>query len=159
MTYGEWKDAKQKAFNELPIFFAFNDYQFKEAMEERGMTVNDTDKIFKLGTGGYYLRTDAQKIRDFINSQNELHGLMKERDFAVSAFLYEMQNHEYAINRYQGDFDVCDCFLESEPEFGEKKSYRDYLKEAGHEDWIEPYQEARQKYFELERERETEADI
>ncbi len=156
MTYEEWKDTRQKEFNSLPIFFAFNNQQFKEAMEERGLTENDTDKIYKLGYGGFYLRTDAQKIRDFILMPNELPELMKDHNFAVSAFLYEMQNHEYAINRYQRDFDVCDCFLESEPEFGDNKDYNDYLKEAGHEEWIEPYREARQKYFELEREPEAE---
>ena len=84
---------------------------------------------------------------------------MKEHDFAVSAFLYEMQNHEYAINLYQRDFDVCNCFCEIEPEFGDNKDYKDYLRESGHEDWIEPYQEARQKYYDLEREREEETEI
>jgi hypothetical protein len=42
MNYEEWKNTKQKEFDELPIFFAFNDKQFKEAMEERGLTENDT---------------------------------------------------------------------------------------------------------------------
>lgn len=159
MTYEDWKDTKQKEFDALPIFFAFNYEQFKEAMEERGLMVTDTDKIYKLGMGGYYLRSDAQKIRDFINLPNELPELMKEHDFAVGAFLYEMQNHEYAINLYQRDFDVCNCFCETEPEYGDNKDYKDYLRESGHEDWIEPYQEARQKYYELEREREEETEI
>lgn len=156
MTYEEWKDTKQKEFDALPLFFAFNDQQFKEAMEERGLTENDTDKIYKLGYGGFYLRTDAQKIRDFILKPDELPELMKDHDFAVSAFLYEMKNHEYAINRYQRDFDVCSCFTEHEPEFKDNKDYKDYLQEAGHEEWIELYEEAREKYYELEREAETE---
>lgn len=159
MTYEDWKDIKQKEFDALPIFFAFNYEQFKDAMEERGLKVNDTDKIYKLGMGGYYLRTDAQKIRDFILKPNELPELMKDHNFAVSAFLYEMQNHEYAINRYQRDFDVCSCFTEHEPDFQDNKDYKDYLRESGHEEWIGPYQEARQKYFELEQEREAETEI
>ena len=51
MTYEDWKDTKQKEFDALPIFFAFNYEQFKEAMEERGLMVTDTDKIYKLGMG------------------------------------------------------------------------------------------------------------
>lgn len=156
MTYEEWKNTKQKEFDALPIFFAFNDQQFKEAMEEHGLTENDTDKIYKLGYGGFYLRTDAQKIRDFILKPDELPELMKDPEFAVGAFLYEMQNHEYAINRYQRDFDVCNCFCEREPEFKDNKDYKDYLQEAGHEEWIELYEEAREKYYELEREEEAE---
>lgn len=158
MNYEDWKDTKQKEFDALPIFFAFNYEQFKEAMEERGLTVNDTDKIYKLGMGGYYLRTDAQKIREFILKPDELPELMKDHNFAVSAFLYEMQNHEYAINYYQGDWDVCCCFCKTEPEYGESKTYKDYLTEDGHEEWIEAYRDAKEKYYDLEREREAEMD-
>jgi hypothetical protein len=39
-----------------------------------------------------------------------------------SAFLYEMNNHEYAIN-WQADWDVCSCF--GECEYGINKNYRD----------------------------------
>lgn len=34
---------------------------------------------------------------------------LKDKDFALAAFLYEMDNHEYAIN-YDGDGDVLGCF-------------------------------------------------
>ena len=84
---------------------------------------------------------------------------MKDAEFAIGAFVYEMQNHEYAINRYQGDYDVLSCFCDNELEFGDRKDYKDYLTEDGHEEWIALYKEARQKYFELELEREAETEI
>ena len=39
----------------------------------------------------------------------ELHEALKDEEFAEAAFLYEMDNHEYAIN-WDGDADVLACF-------------------------------------------------
>lgn len=150
MTYQEYRDQEQKEFNELPIFFAFSNKQFKDAMEARGLTEHDTDKIYKLGgSGGFYLRTDAPVIRAFFEkhrTDKTLAELMKDHDFAVSAFRYEMDNHEYAIN-YQGDWDVCNCFSKRELEFEEYKSYKEYLTEAGLAELIPCYEEARRSHF------------
>lgn len=109
LTYKEYRDARQEEFNSLPIFFAFSRDQFRECMEERGLTENDTDKIYSLGSGGYYLRTDADVIREYFNKPDELSDLMKDYDFAKSAIYHEMCNHEYGIN-WQGDWDVMSCF-------------------------------------------------
>lgn len=151
MTYQEWKEKNQQAFNDLPIFFAFGRDQFRKAMEERGLTENDTDKIYRLGdTGGYYLRKDAEIIREFFQNEKEdktLEELMQDHDFAVSAFRYEMDNHEYAINYYQGDWEVVGCFSKKPLEFGDDKNYKDYLYEAGLEDLIPYYQEARASHY------------
>lgn len=57
----------------------------------------------------------------------------KSRDYWVSAFKYEMYNHEYAIN-WQGDWDVCGCFCNCE--YGEYKTGADYLREAGYSEEI-----------------------
>lgn len=143
MTYQEYRQKKQEEFNALPLFFAFSDEQFKEAMEERGLTVNDTDKIYRLGLNSFYLRSDSRKILDFVNKPDELSELMKDRDFAISAFRYEMDNHEYAINYYQGDWDVISCFTSKRLEFSDDKNYKDYLYDAGLEDLIPEYQIAR----------------
>ena len=151
MTYQEYKDKAQKEFDELPIFFAFGREQFKAAMEARGLTENDTDKIYRLGdSGGYYLRSDAPIIRAFFEKDKNdktLDELMKDHDFAVSAFRYEMDNHEYAINYYQGDWEVVGCFSKKPLEFSDDKNYKDYLYDAGMEDLIPWYQEARNSHF------------
>lgn len=149
MTYQEWKEKNQKEFNDLPIFFAFGREQFKKAMEERGLTENDTDKIYRLGdSGGFYLRTDSPIIKAFFEKDgDDLRELMKDHDFAVSAFRYEMDNHEYAINYYQGDWEVVGCFSKKPLEYEDDKNYKDYLYEAGLEDLIPEYQEARESHL------------
>ena len=151
MTYQEYKKKGQEEFNALPIFFAFSDKQFKEAMESRGLTENDTDKIYRFGcTGGFYLKSDADIIRNYFKKQendNTLTELMQDHDFAVSAFRYEMDNHEYAINYYQGDWEVVGCFTNKALKFSDDKNYRDYLEEAGLETLIPFYQEARNKHM------------
>lgn len=130
MTYQEYKKARQDEFNNLPIFFAFSNEQFKRAMEERGLTENDVDKVYRFGgTGGFYLKKDADVIRNFMNKPDKLNEYMKNPEFAESAFYYEMGNHEYHIN-WQGDWDVCSCF--GDCEYSDGKTYVDYLKEIGY---------------------------
>ena len=81
MTYQEYKKARQDEFNNLPIFFAFSNEQFKRAMEERGLTENDVDKVYRFGgTGGFYLKKDADIIRNFMNKPDKLNEYMKNPD-------------------------------------------------------------------------------
>jgi len=146
MNYEEWKDQRQSEFNALPLFFAFSDWQFKAEMEKRGLTENDTDKVYSIGTCGFYLRSDADKIRAWAEKPDDLPELMKDHDFAVSAFYYEMCNHEYGINM-QGDWDVCQCF--GDCEYKDSKEGGDYLKELGYGDEVcACYKEAKKKYWE-----------
>ena len=148
MTYQEYLKEEQRAVNELPLFFAFSNEQFKKAMEERGLTIDDTDKIYRFGdTGGFYLRSDSDKIKAYVNREDKLSELMKDHKFAVSAFRYEMDNHEYCINDYQGDWEVVGCFCRHRLEYGDDKGYCDYLKEAGMEELIPAYQEARSSHY------------
>ena len=137
MTYIEYKNQKQNEFNNLPIFYAFSNEQLEKALNDRGLTINDTDKIYRLGdTGGFYLKSDAEIIRDYMQNYNEeeLHHLMEsDEKFAKDAFNYEMSNHEYAYN-WQGDYDVCSCF--GSPEYAEYKTGADYLNEMGYSDMI-----------------------
>ena len=131
MTYKEYKDARQAEFNELPIFWAFNNEQFKEGMEAHGLTENDTDKIYSFGHGGYYLKTDAPKIRAWVNAPDKLPELMQDFDFCEDAILTELYNHEYAIN-WQGDWDLFSCF--GAVEYSDEKNAGDYMLELGWND-------------------------
>ena len=145
MNYREYKEAKQKSVNELPIFWAFSNEQFKEGMEARGLTVDDTDQIYALGAGGYYLRKDADVIRAFFMKKDGLRKMMRAPVFAEEAFYDEMCNHEYGIN-WQADWDVCRCF--GNPEYREDAGYEEYLKEMRYSKKVaEAYKTARRRYF------------
>lgn len=147
MTYAEYRKQEQEEYNKLPIFWAFSKEQFKQAMEERGLTENDTDKIYRFSslTGGFYLKTDAPIIKAYFERPDRLTELLKNEEFVLEAFNYEMDNHEYAINHYQGDYDVLSCFFKCN--WGEEKNYADYLTEAKHEELIPLYQQARKEHF------------
>lgn len=109
MDYKQYKKARQDEFNALPIFWAFSDEQFEQALKERGLTLDDTDKITRVFLGGFCLKSDVQQIRDYYRKPDPLSDLMKDYDFARDAIRYEMGNHEYDYN-LQADWDVCSCF-------------------------------------------------
>ena len=147
LTYKEYKDKRQSEFNNLPIFFAFSNEQFDRAMRERGLSPDDTDKIYKLGMGGFYLRSDAEIIRAWFDTPDPIHELMENPEFAEDAFYYEMGNHEYHINHYQGDWDVCSCFGDCEWG-GEEKTAAEYLKELGYSDTVTAaFNRAKRKFY------------
>ena len=101
--YAELKNLHQERINALPLMFAFSEKQFKEGMERWGLTENDTDKIYKLGTtGGFYQRKDSTLIFSaFEENENELAEAIKAdpdgTGFIKDMFLYELANHEYCI--------------------------------------------------------------
>ena len=147
MTYQQYRKKSQAEFDALPIFFCFNNEQFKEEMEKRGLTENDTDKIYRLGnnSGGFYLKSDAQIIRDFMEKEDELPKLMQDDEFAQSAFYYEMGNHEYHIN-WEGDYDVCSCF--GRAKYSDEKTYREYLLEMGYDEhMVNNFKIAQKKFY------------
>lgn len=133
MTYRELKEQRQAAFNALPIFYAFGQRQFREAMEARGLTEADTDQVYAIGGGGYYLKKDADVIADFMlkqaESDDQFRELMNDEAFAEGAFYEEMANHEYHIN-WQGAWDVTNCFGTCEYVEGGNGVY--YLKKMGY---------------------------
>lgn len=133
MTYKEYREQRQSEFNNLPIFYAFSREQLSRALEKRGLTLEDTDKICSVGHGGFCLKSDAEQVRAWIKAPDPIHKLMENPAFAEDAFYYEMGNHEYHIN-WQGDWDVCSCF--GSCEYGEDKTYAEYLKEMGYSDEV-----------------------
>ena len=101
--YAELKNLHQERINALPLMFAFSEKQFKEGMERWGLTENDTDKIYKLGsTGGFYQRKDSTLIfSTFEQNENEMAAAIQAdpdgTGFIKDMFLYELANHEYCI--------------------------------------------------------------
>lgn len=101
--YTEMKDRHQERINALPLMFAFSQKQFKEGMERWGLSEDDTNKIYKLGTtGGFYQRKDSALIfSTFEENEHELtEAIRADPDgtgFIKDMFLYELANHEYCI--------------------------------------------------------------
>ena len=151
VTYEEYTRKKQEEVNALPLKWAFSDKQFEEVMRGWGYEPSETDKICRIkGWNGAFIRkTDLPVLEAFLNKEDELPKLMEDKEFRISAFLYEMNNHEYAINTYQGDWEVCGCFSNKGLKYEDGKGYMSYLDEMGHQDWIDDYKEARKRHYKM----------
>lgn len=91
--------------------------------------------------GDIVLKKDAPRYIQMLKDQHkETLETLKDKEFAVAAFRYEMDNHEYAIN-YDGDDDVLGCFgmdmedlinmgLEDEYLIA-RRGHMDYMRELG----------------------------
>lgn len=103
--YLELRKRHQKELEEFPIAYAFNGKQLEEALEKLGVTKEECVTVF--GHGDIVKRTDAKRlVKMFERQSKELTEKLKDDvEFAESAFLYEMDNHEYAIN-WSADEDV-----------------------------------------------------
>ena len=98
--YQEMQERHQEKINNFPMKFAFSNEQFKKAMEELGLKETDTDKIYSFGGGGFYLKTDSEKLSKIARDFNaELRKAIDEDkdNFVFDMFDYELGNHEYVI--------------------------------------------------------------
>lgn len=107
--YLDLKDEHRKEFEEFPIAYAFNEKQLEEALEKLGAKKEECVSVF--GHGDIVKKTDAKRLVELLERQQAelLTRIMDDVEFAEAAFLYEMDNHEYAIN-WSADEDVLACF-------------------------------------------------
>ena len=107
--YLDLQKKHQKELEEFPIAYAFNDKQLEEALEKLGATKEECVTVF--GHGDIVKRTDAKAFVVMLERQREemIENLRDDPEFAEAAFLYEMDNHEYATN-WSADEDVLACF-------------------------------------------------
>ena len=119
--YLEMRERHLRDVNNFPIAFAFNEKQLNEALEK--LSVKSIDECCTVHNCGVIIRKrDFKAYKDMaINHEKELNEAMKDPEFAKSAFRYEMDNHEYAIN-WDGDSDVLSCFGWTPYNFGKKAS-------------------------------------
>ena len=108
-TYLNLLDRQRAEMNNFPIAYAFNDKQLEEALEKLGAKKSECVTIF--GHGDIVKKKDAPRFiamrKRHAKEVKDL--IVNDKDIAEAAFLYEMDNHEYAIN-YDGDDDVLSCF-------------------------------------------------
>jgi len=106
--YEELINRQQSEYNKFPIKFAFNDKQFRQSMNELGLTEKDTDKIVSIGAGGFMRKTDVDA---YLKLGNKFAKEMEEaiendktgRGFVKDMFAYELANHEYGYTRVLTD--------------------------------------------------------
>lgn len=107
-VYLDLLEKHRKEISDFPIAYAFNEQQLKEALEKLGATKDECVTIFN--HGDIVKKENAPKFLKMLKRHtDEVKDLLKDEEVAEAAFLYEMDNHEYAIN-WDGDDDVLRCF-------------------------------------------------
>lgn len=107
-AYLDLQKKHQDELSAFPIAYAFSKEQMEEALKKLGATKEECVTVF--GHGDIVKRTDAKSFIAMLQRHTkETQEAMKDPDFAEAAFLYEMDNHEYAIN-WSADEDVLACF-------------------------------------------------
>ena len=102
-AYIEMKKQHEEQFNDFPMFFAFNDAQFKEGMEKFELDIkNDLDKITRTPYGGFMLKTDTARFKQMMTTHSDemeaaIDGDLTGEGFILDMFEYELSNHEYII--------------------------------------------------------------
>ena len=126
--YLDLKKQHEKEVADFPIAYAFNDEQLIEALNKLGAK-SVSECVTVLGHGDIVKKTDAKRFVDMLKKQviDLKFKMIKDNEFAEAAFLYEMDNHEYAIN-WSGDEDVLRCFAMKEEELEELDLTDAYLR-------------------------------
>jgi hypothetical protein len=102
------KTRQEDEIRVFPMFFAFNDEQFAEGMEQLGLAADDYGSVTPLGSSGCFCRrSDAPALYEmFDRHEKELADAIagdKTGDgFIYDMFMYELSNHEYS---YTGELD------------------------------------------------------
>lgn len=127
--YTELKSKHQKEVDAFPFGFAFNQKQFDEMMEKWGLAPTDTDKIYKIGGGGYVRKSDADAMDEmFARHEAERKAAMQDDEYLYQMFDYELANHEYG---YTGDLeDTLDAIGLTMDEINADPRMADALKKA-----------------------------
>lgn len=99
MTYQDFKLAQEKEVNEFTskyCFWAFGQDQLNKKLAELGITEEELQEKY-IGFHGGAMRAD--KANDYLELLkrhfNQLQEHLKDADFALAAFKYELASHEY----------------------------------------------------------------
>lgn len=97
--YQEMQQKHQKEVNDFPMFFAFNQEQFKEGMKSLGLKPTQTYKVCSLIAGGVCRKEDAKLFTEMLLRQHRerRNALMTDDKFLSDALNYELSNHEFVV--------------------------------------------------------------
>ena len=124
-AYVDMMKRQQQELSDFPIAYAFNEEQLEEALIKLNATKEEC--VTYMNMGDIIKRTDIPAFKAMLRRHTEeLQTAMQNEEFAEAAFLYEMDNHEYAIN-WDGDADVLSALcLDAKllKEYGLENAYR-----------------------------------
>ena len=96
MKYEEYLKRRNEKFNKLPMRFAFNKEQLEEVKKELNASLEN--KLTYLGSGTFILSKDVHLLEECEESvEKEFKEEMKNYDFVLEAFNYELANHEFGV--------------------------------------------------------------
>ena len=131
MRYEELKAKHQQEVNNLPIYFAFGQKQINEIIEKLGFKDEEELKknVFTIGAGSIILNKDKDKVLNtFLEHDKEMIKAFENDDFLLSAFEYELANHEYIIT-----YDITDTLGAlgiKLTEYQENKRFQEIMQQA-----------------------------
>lgn len=132
-AYAELKERQQKEVNAFPLGFAFSNQQFKNMMGKWGLTEDDTDKIYSIGSGGFVRKCDADAMHEMFERHAKEHTDAIKADttgegYIYQMFAYELSNHEYD---YTGELqDTLDALNITDEDLEKNEALRNGLKKA-----------------------------
>lgn len=106
--YEELKAKQQKRVDSFPMKFAFSDEQFNKAMNELGLSPEDTDKVISIGGGGFIRKSDLKAFEELFDTidkemKEEIAKDKTGEHFIKDMFFYELQNHEFGYTKELDD--------------------------------------------------------
>lgn len=105
-AYQVLKEKHQKEFNKFPFIFAFSNEQFAEGMKKLGLQPTDTDKIYSMGVGCFYRKTDAKELKELMDRHDKEMKNAMDKDKTGEGFIYDMFSYELANHEYGYTYDL-----------------------------------------------------
>jgi len=95
------KKAHEERINNFKMIFAFSEEQLKEGLKELNTTKENLLSVFG---GGFIRKEDKENyIKMFEEISQEEKDLFKNDKDLYDAFIYELENHEYAYTHDETD--------------------------------------------------------
>jgi len=109
LNYYDLLEKQREEISNFPIAYAFNKEQLEEALKK--LEAEKSECVTVMGAGDILKRKDVPRFLAMLerHTKEVQDALQEDEEWAENAFLYEMDNHEYAINM-DGDEDVLRCF-------------------------------------------------
>jgi len=104
-SYLELKNRQQAEIDALPMFWAFSNEQFAEALEEHAI---DKSVVYRLGRNHFCRISDVDRIYEVFNAHEQEHYKSIDSDLAGTGYIfemfeYELNNHEYVVTNDVSD--------------------------------------------------------